>query len=385
MRWLCVLAIGSLSLLGVASGDARTTAAASTHDFAFSIELIVDGLDRPIQVVDPADGSNRLFIVEQGGTIRVVRDDDLLAVPLLDLSDLVSCCGERGLLSMAVHPDFAENGLFVVSYTDINGDTVIASYRAPEASPDVADPETGERILAVEQPASNHNGGLVLFGPNDGYLYIGLGDGGGGGGLNSQDLGTLLGKMLRIDIDDSEPGHPYAIPSDNPFVTTDGAHPEIWALGLRNPWRFSFDRVTGDLWIGDVGAGSYEEVNFQPAVSSGGENYGWNLMEGPDCRTGSDCDDFQGPRSGFDRSSGCVVTGGFVYRGTAIPDLEGTYFFADYCSGRIWGLPHDAPARSVPLGPVETGLRISSFSEDRAGELYVTDLEGAIYRLIPSL
>lgn len=383
--WLYVMAIGTLSLLGTASGETLTTAAASTTDFAFDTELVVDGLDRPVQVVDPDDDSNRLFIVEQGGAIRVIREGELLADPFLDLSDRVSCCGERGLLSMATHPDFAENGLFVVSYTDTNGDTVIASYNASAATPDLADPESAELILALEQPAANHNGGLVLFGPNDGYLYVGLGDGGGGGGANSQDPGTLLGKMLRIDIDNVEPGQAYAIPADNPLVMTNGARPEIWALGLRNPWRFSFDRDTGDLWIGDVGAGSYEEVNFQAAASPGGENYGWNLMEGPDCRTDAECDDFVSPRSGFGRESGCVVTGGFVYRGTAIPELEGTYLFADYCSGRVWGLPVDAPAGTVPLGPVETGLQISSFGEDRAGELYVIDLEGAIYRIIPSL
>jgi glucose/arabinose dehydrogenase len=370
-----------LLLAGLTAGSARTDATARSNDFAFDLELVVDGLDSPVQVVDPGDGSNRLFVVEQGGTIRVIRDGQLLAEPFLDLRDRVSCCGERGLLSIAAHPDFAENGLIVVSYTDSAGDTAVASYRASEADPDVADPAGGKLILTVEQPAANHNGGLVLFGPMDGYLYLGLGDGGGSNGRNSQDPGTLLGKMLRIDIDHVQPGQSYAVPADNPLVAVDGARPEIWALGLRNPWRFSFDRITGDLWIGDVGSGGYEEVNFQPAASPGGENYGWDLMEGPECRADDGCAGLVAPRSGFGRDLGCVVTGGFVYHGTAIPSLEGVYLFADYCSGRVWGLPQDAPPGAALLGPVETGLRISSFGEDRSGEFYIVDLDGAIYRI----
>lgn len=380
-RFLALLIVGVLALAGYAASEERTVANASSEAFAFDLELVVDGLDRPVQVVDAGDGTDRLFIVEQEGTIRIVRGDRLIAEPFLDIRDRVGCCGERGLLSAAFHPNYADNGLFFVNYTDKDGDTVVAQYQVPTENVDIADPASARTILTVDQPAANHNGGLLLFGPKDGYLYVGLGDGGGGNGQNSQDPGTLLGKMLRIDVDGGTANQPYAIPSDNPLVGQAGARPEIWMLGLRNPWRFSFDRATGDLWIGDVGAGGYEEVNFQPAESSGGENYGWNLMEGTTCRVEDGCDGLVAPLSGFGRESGCVVTGGFVYRGAAIPTLAGTYLFADYCSGRIWGLRQDTPNGTVLLGPMETGLRISSFGEDQAGELYVVDLAGAIYRV----
>jgi glucose/arabinose dehydrogenase len=288
------------------------------------------------------------------------------------------------LLSVAFHPDFAENGDLFVDYTDTNGDTVVARYQVSATDPNRAEPASAEVILSVEQPAANHNGGLLLFGPRDGYLYIGLGDGGGGNGQNGQDLSTLLGKILRIDIDQMTDDLRYAIPPDNPCVDQPGARPEIWALGLRNPWRFSFDRVTGDLWIGDVGSATYEEVNYQPAASAGGENYGWDLMEGTACDAGGGCDAFVAPVSGFDHDEGCVITGGYVYRGSAIPDLHGVYLFADYCSGRVWGLVRDASNAWTRLGPVETGLRISSFGEDASGEFYVVDIQGAVYRLLTS-
>jgi glucose/arabinose dehydrogenase len=192
----------------------------------------------------------------------------------------------------------------------------------------------------------------------------------------------LLGKVLRIDVDAADGDRPYAIPPDNPFVDRPGERPEIWAYGLRNPWRFSFDRATGDLWIGDVGSAIYEEVNLLPATSPGGENFGWDAMEGHTCRTEDGCDDFVAPLSGFERSDGCVVTGGYVYRGNAVPDLEGIYLFADYCGGAIWGLMQAASGDWVRLGPVETGLRISSFGEDAAGELYIVDLQGTVYRIV---
>ncbi len=304
----------------------------------FGLDLVANGFDQPVQVVDAGDGSGRLFVVEQSGRIRIVQDGQVLPEPFLDLSDLVSCCGERGLLSVAFHPDYANNGESFVDYTDTNGDTVVARYQVSATDPNRADPASAEVILTVDQPAANHNGGLLLFGPRDGYLYIGLGDGGGGNGQNGQDLSTVLGKILRIDVDRPSSTLPYGIPPDNPFVDQPGARPEIWAYGVRNPWRFSFDRVTGDLWIGDVGSGTYEEVSYQPAASPGGENYGWNLMEGHECRAEGGCDEFVAPVSGFDHDEGCVVTGGYVYRGTEMPELEGIYLFADYCSGRVWGL-----------------------------------------------
>jgi glucose/arabinose dehydrogenase len=362
-------------------GTHAGTAGAERHRFAFGLELVAEGFDQPVQVVDPDDGRNRLFVVEQSGRIRVLRKGRVESKPFLDLSALVSCCGERGLLSLAFHPGFAENGQFFVNYTDRSGDTMVARYQVATDDPDQADPASAVTVLTVAQPASNHNGGLLLFGPQDGYLYIGLGDGGGGNGQNGQDLQTLLGKLLRIDVDGTSGTQPYTIPPDNPFVGQPGARPEIWALGLRNPWRFSFDRATGDLWIGDVGSGTYEEVNYQAAASAGGENYGWNVMEGHACRTERGCEAFIPPVGGFDHDAGCVVTGGYVYRGTAMPRLKGVYLFADYCSGKVWGLVHKAKQGWRQRGPIATGLHVSSFGEGADGELYLVDLHGAVYRL----
>jgi hypothetical protein len=376
---VAVVVAVALALVGGTGAAARDSGV-----FDFGLELVAGGFDQPVQVVDASDDSGRLFVVEQPGQVRIVRDGQVVPEPFLDITDRVGCCGERGLLSLAFHPDFANNGQVFVDYTDRNGNTVVARYKVSSADSDRIDPASAEVILAVEQPAANHNGGLLLFGPRDGYLYIGLGDGGGGNGQNGQDLSTLLGKILRIDVDQRSGGLPYAIPPDNPFVEQPGARPEIWALGVRNPWRFSFDRGSGDLWIGDVGSATYEEVNVQPAASSGGENYGWDLMEGPECRAEGGCDAFVAPVSGFDRDEGCVVTGGYVYRGSAMLNLEGVYLFADYCSGRVWGLLRDASDAWVRLDPVETGLRISSFGEDAAGELYAVDIEGAVYRLLAS-
>jgi glucose/arabinose dehydrogenase len=367
--------------VGFALAGQSSSAVSESGVFAFGVELLADGFEQPVQVVDPGDGSGRLFVVEQPGRIRIVDGGQVVPEPFLDITDLVGCCGERGLLSVAFDPDYANTGDLFVNYTDRSGDTVVARYEVSANDPNRADPASAETILSVEQPAANHNGGLLLFGPQDGYLYIGLGDGGGGNGQNGQDLSTLLGKILRIDGDGTSGDLSYAIPPDNPFVDQPEARPEIWALGVRNPWRFSFDRDTGDLWIGDVGSATYEEVNQQPGASAGGENYGWDLMEGTVCRV-ERCDAFVAPVSGFDRDEGCVVTGGFVYRGSVIPDLHGVYLFADYCSGRVWGLVRDASNAWIRLDPVETGLRISSFGEDAGGELYVVDIQGAVYRLV---
>jgi glucose/arabinose dehydrogenase len=368
--------------VAVALAGQTSSAVRDSGVFAIGLNLVADGFDQPVQVVDPGDGSGRLFVVEQPGRIRIVRDDQVVPEAFLDITSLVGCCGERGLLSVAFHPDYANNGDLFVNYTDRNGDTVVARYEVSTTDPNRADPASAETIVFVDQPAANHNGGLLLFGPQDGYLYIGLGDGGGGNGQNGQDLSTLLGKILRIDVDGTSGDLSYAIPPDNPFVDQPGARAEIWALGVRNPWRFSFDRDMGDLWIGDVGSATYEEVNQQPGASAGGENYGWDLMEGNACRAEGGCDAFVAPISGFDRDEGCVVTGGYVYRGSAIPDLHGVYLFADYCSGRVWGLVRDASNTWIRLDPVETGLRISSFGEDATGELYVVDIQGAVYRLV---
>jgi glucose/arabinose dehydrogenase len=378
-RTLAILVWFAALLVAVAPASATDDDAPA---LVFGLELVAEGFDQPVQVVDPGDGSGRLVVVEQIGRLRIVEDGVVAPEPFLDISNLVTCCGERGLLSAAFHPRYADNGLVFVNYTDANGDTVVARYRVAPDDPDRLDAASAETVLTVAQPAANHNGGLLLFGQDDGYLYVGLGDGGGGNSQNGQDLGTLLGKIMRIDVDATGDGHSYAIPPDNPFVDRPGARPEIWAYGLRNPWRFSFDRDTGDLWIGDVGSAVYEEVDLLSVESPAGANFGWDAMEGYTCRADADCDGFVAPISGFERSDGCVVTGGYVYRGNAVPGLEGTYLFADYCSGQVWGLAPEAGGTWMKIGPVETGLRISSFGEDAAGELYLVDLNGVVYRMV---
>jgi len=348
---------------------------------SLALKPVAGGLSAPLYVADPGDAPGRLYVVEQGGRIMLVQDGSVRSTPFLDLSDRVLAGGERGLLSAAFAPDYAGSGRFFVNYTDLEGDTVIGLYtRGADGA--AADPSSAHPVLEIEQPASNHNGGLVLFGP-DGYLYVGMGDGGGGGAENAQRSDTLLGKMLRLDVS----GDGYAIPPDNPFVADPAVRDEIWALGLRNPWRFSFDRETGDLWIGDVGAGTWEEIDFQAASSRGGENYGWPRMEGPDCNAGG-CETagYVVPVAAYRHGEGdCTVVGGYVYRGDAIPELHGTYLFADYCSGRLWGLDA-AGARSRTARPVlllETGITVSSFGEDRDGELYLTDLSGGrVYQVV---
>ena len=376
-------AIGAAVAPQAMAGAAATTAAnpAASQQLSFGLEPVADGFDRPVHVADAGDGSGRLFVVEQEGRIRLVHDGRVLPTPFLDITPLVGCCGERGLLSVAFHPNYATNGLFFVDYTDVNGDTVVARYRVSADDPNRADAASAETLLFVEQPAANHNGGLLLFGP-DGFLYVGLGDGGGGNGQNGQDGTTLLGKLLRIDVNHAIVDQGYVVPPDNPFANIPGHRPEIWVLGLRNPWRFSFDRGTGDLWIGDVGSATYEEVNLLPAESDGGENFGWNLMEGTICRVETGCAGLVPPVGGFGRETGCVVTGGYVYRGKAVPTLEGIYLFADYCGGDLWGLVGDDRGGWTTLGPVATGLRISSFGEDAAGELYLVDLGGAVFRIV---
>ncbi len=366
----------------IAAALAVGCSATAAAQAPLSLERVVDGLARPLGVVAPGDGSGRLFVVLQGGRILVLAGGTLLPEPFLDLSDRVSCCGERGLLGLAFHPDFAANGLFFVNYTDTGGDTVISRF-AVSADADRADPTSEVEVLGYAQPFANHNGGQLAFGP-DGYLYIGSGDGGSGGdpANNGQSLDTLLGKLLRIDVD----GSPYAIPPDNPFAGNGGARPEIWAYGLRNPWRFSFDRATGDLFVGDVGQSSREEIDFQPAASGGGENYGWRRMEGTLCfDPPSNCDDgsLVVPILEYGHDAGCSVTGGFRYRGRAVPELAGVYLFADFCSGTVWGATEAGGAWSATV-LAETGLAVSSFGEDEAGELYLTHLDaadGAVYRL----
>jgi len=344
-----------------------------------ALRLASGGLDAPVYVTHAGDRSGRLFVVEQDGRIRILRDGTLLPRPFLDIRGKVVSGGELGLLSVAFHPRYAVTGRFFVNYTADSGGrlrTVIAEYRVSD-DPDVADP--AERVLLeIDQPFRNHNGGLNLFGP-DGMLYIGMGDGGSAGDPlnNGQRLDTLLGKLLRIDVDG---GAPYRVPPDNPFVTRPGARGEIWAYGLRNPWRFAFDRVGGALVLADVGQDQWEEVDL---IARGG-NYGWRIMEGAHCYAppaGCDRSGLALPVAEYDHTLGCSITGGYVYRGTRLPALVGRYVFGDYCSGRIWVLTETARDRWTMAQVLRTNLRIASFGEDQAGELYVVDHAGAVYRI----
>ena len=350
--------------------------------FELTLEEVTTDLREPVHVTHAGDGSGRLFVVERGGTIQVVRDNAPAPQPFLDITDRVgSDSSEQGLLSVAFHPRYAEAGRFFVDYTDVNGDTVISEFRVSDDA-ERADPGSEKVLLQIDQPAANHNGGQLAFGP-DGFLYIGMGDGGGAGDRfrNGQNRETLLGKLLRIDVDN---GDPYAVPADNPFSNTAGTRPEIWALGLRNPWRFSFDRVTGDLFVGDVGQNSWEELNFQPADSRGGENYGWPITEGSHCfepRTNCDTTGLALPLYDYDRELGCTVVAGHRYRGAAVPEFADAFFYADYCTGQMWALAQGADGIWTNHELVQATRGISSFGEDENGELYLVNLGGALYRL----
>lgn len=346
------------------------------------IEEVAAGFNSPLGLVSAGDGTGRLFVLEQGGRVLVLEDSAVLSEPFLDLSGAVSCCDERGLLGLAFHPDYETNGFFFVNYTDRNGDTVVSRFAVSNTDSNRADSGSETEVLSFDQPFSNHNGGHLAFGP-DGYLYISSGDGGSGGDPqnNAQDLGNLLGKILRVDVD----GLPVASPPDNPFVGDPDAMAEIWAYGLRNPWRFSFDRETGDLFIGDVGQSSREEIDFQLASSSGGENYGWRLMEGSECFRGSTgCNDgsLVLPILEYGRNLGCSVTGGFRYRGKGSPTLDGVYLFGDFCSGTVWGATPNGQGTWTSRELADTGLAIASFGEDEQGEVYVVDLGGSVHRLV---
>jgi len=348
-----------------------------------ALQPVSSALDLPLFATAPAGDTHRLFVVEQTGRIRILKDDVMLATPFLDLSALISCCSERGLLGLAFHPGYATNGLLYVHYTDGGGNTQVMRYHV-SANPDVADPASASPVLSQTQPYSNHNGGMLAFGP-DGLLYVGLGDGGSSGDPQSyaQNRSTFLGKILRLDVDH---GAPYTVPASNPFVGQAGTLPEIWDLGVRNPWRFSFDRQTGTLYIGDVGQGQVEEIDIE-APGAGGHNYGWHDMEGDVCYLpGCTPTGLTLPVLTYTHSEGCSVTGGYVYRGADVPALAGLYLFADYCDGWVrsfrWAGGNiteltDQPALA-PGGP------ISSFGEDGRGELYVIRYgsPGIIYRII---
>jgi glucose/arabinose dehydrogenase len=352
---------------------------------AVSLSSVATGLSKPVFVTNAGDGSNRLFIVEQTGKIKIVDGGVLLAQPFIDLSGSISTGGERGLLGMAFHPDYETNGKFYVNFTRGNGDTVINEYRVSISNPNIANRSSARRIMTIGQPYSNHNGGMLAFG-SDGFLYIGMGDGGGAGdpGNRAQSLNSLLGKMLRIDINGTSSGRAYRIPATNPWVGKPGLD-EIWSRGLRNPWRFSFDRVDGTLWIGDVGQGRLEELDRgTPAQKFGrGANYGWRVLEGTECYGRSTCSraNKTPPVLQYSHAGGaCAVTGGYAYHGTASPRLVGKYVFGDFCNGRIYTVQAGASKLAKSL-LIDTNKLISSFGEDEQGELYVVHLGGTVFRL----
>jgi glucose/arabinose dehydrogenase len=350
------------------------------------LEFIASEFDFPLALTAPT-GDPRLFIVEKAGRIRIVSGGTTLAEPFLDISHLVSASDEQGLLGLAFHPGYATNGRFYVNYTDLDGATRVVGYRV-SSDPDRADPGTADPLLTIPRPSSNHNGGALAFGP-DGFLYVAVGDGGAAtaGGGTGQDVSDLAGSILRIDVA-SATG--YAIPGSNPFANQAGARGEVWSLGLRNPWRISFDRETGDLYVADVGQNNLEEVNVSPRTSGGGRaaNYGWSVTEGSSCFDDPGCDpgEFVLPVVEYDHDDGCSVTGGYVYRGAAMPALAGRYFYADFCSGwvRSFRLESGQAVSEREWPELGTVGQISSFGEDAEGELYILNASGgSVYRIVP--
>ena len=347
-----------------------------------ALEVVATGLNNPVLVTAAPDDPTRLFIVEKGGTIRIVRDGAVLATPFLDVRGKVSNGGEQGLLGMAFHPRYSTNGVVVGYYTELSGDTRVVSWRVT-SDPDQLDPDTEQLILAVDQPFPNHNGGHVTFGPID-YLWIGLGDGGGAGDPTNrgQNRNTVLGKLVRLIITDQGTG---TIPPGNPFVGQPNHRWEIWSLGLRNPWRFSFDPVTGILYLGDVGQNTQEEINVSPDQGRG-TNYGWRLMEGTRCFNPPNGCDFGGlwrPTVTYDHDQGCTVIGGHVYRGPAIPEIDGLYFYADYCAGWVRSFRYqNGIAQEQVEWPDLAVTRPTSFGIDAVGELYIASESGTIYRVV---
>jgi glucose/arabinose dehydrogenase len=349
-----------------------------------SLKEVTSGLSEPVAAKTAGDGTKKLFVVEQDGSIRIVKKGRLKARPFLDITHLTDGEGEQGLLGLAFHPRYKGNRRFFVHYTAANGDTVISEFKRKHSRGERANPNSERILLQVDDPYSNHNGGDLAFGP-DGYLYIALGDGGGGGDPdeNGQDLSALLGKILRIDVDGRDGDLPYAVPDDNPFVGQEGARDAVWSYGLRNPWRFSFDSVTGDMWVADVGQDNFEEINVERAGSGGGVNYGWDIMEADRCFEPADGCDPTGitlPVEQYSHEEGCSVTGGYVYRGDKWPALIDTYFFGDYCSGSIWALPAGDPAAGA-IKILTTENRISSFGLTRSGEILMVDHGGRVLKI----
>ena len=346
-----------------------------------TLSPVVSGLSNPVDLQFPDDGSGRMFIVQQAGSIRIATNGSLASSPFLDITSKVDFSGEKGLLGLAFHPQFPQSHLFYVHYDRVFGglkQSVIAEYSVSASDPNLADPNSERILLTVNQPFDNHKGGQIVFGP-DGFLYIGFGDGGSGGDPlgNGQNLQTLLGKMLRIDVDHQSGGNQYAIPADNPFAGGGGL-PEIWAYGFRNPWRFSFDRVDARLFVGDVGQDKYEEID----IASKAGNFGWNTMEGMHCfnpASGCNMSGLTLPIAEYDHSQGEAVIGGYVYHGSAIANLAGAYILGDFISGTIWELANGTWTRTKLI---DSGKSVSSFGQDVAGELYVVDYNGSVLKVV---
>lgn len=380
LRASLFVALGSL-VCATPHDDAREAPAENASNaVTLAVEQIAGRFDQPVYLTAPA-GDQRLFIVEQPGRIRVVENGRALDKPFLDIVNKVRSGGEQGLLSVAFHPLYRANGFLFVNYTDKKGDTRIERYTV-SADRNIVDPGSAKLILAIDQRYSNHQGGLNLFGP-DGMLYIGMGDGGSQGDPhgNGQNPNSLLAKLLRVNVDR---GDPYTIPAANPYAKG-GGRGEIWAIGLRNPWRFAFDRVSGLLYIADVGGSRFEEIDVVP-TSSAGVNYGWNIMEGPSCHRSSGCNQpgLQRPALSYPHeSSVCSVIGGFVYRGQKIPEIQGQYFYSDYCDSwlRSFGFAGGkvTDQHEWPVGRLGS---VTSFGEDTQGELYITTSSGRVYRII---
>lgn len=396
---VCLLAGAILAALLIANSEAGqrvraqdnepifpTTAPPSESDYTWS--LVSDGFDRPIYVTHAGDGTGRLFGVEQTGMIWIIENGVQSAEPFLDLTDMIPPAvlrggySEQGLLGLAFHPNFEQNGFFFVYYSDTAGDAVVARYRVSTDNPNLADKTSAETVLKIDHPFENHYGGQLAF-DSEGYLYLGLGDGGSQGDpyQNAQNPAALHGKILRIDVDG---GTPYAIPVDNPYANDSSFAPEVWLMGFRNPWRFSFDRATDDLYIADVGESQWEEVNFFASGDTPGANFGWEQYEATHPRYEGASADYVMPFTEYTHEFGCSVTGGYVYRGEAMTELQGYYFFGDYCVGNIWLSYRDEAGNWQSTLWMQTARQISSFGEDEAGELLLVDYKGEILRLEPS-
>lgn len=381
--------LAALTLAGCGGGGGGAPAAApapppAPPTLSLSFTPVATGLAQPVAIAHAGDGSDRLFLVQQGGQVRILAGGSLLATPFIDIADRLLNAGEQGLLGLAFPPGYAQKGYFYLHYSRAGDGATVLSRFFVSTDPNLALAASEEVLLLVPQPFANHNGGQLAFGP-DGLLYLALGDGGSGGDPqgHGQNPASLLGKLLRLEVEGGV--IPYGIPADNPLVGTPNARPEIWALGLRNPWRFSFDRQSGDLFVADVGQSAWEEINHRSAGAAGGANFGWNILEGEACfNPAVGCVPPPGavaPVAVYDHSLGCSVTGGHVYRGPQNPGLQGLYLYGDFCSGRIWGLRQQADSWQNQL-LADTDWLISSFGEDQAGRLYLADYgSGTVYRI----